>query len=161
VSAQPLKTADPLPPGLPQELLASTVFLLARLGATVKLETMNECEAAGFSAYDYAVLALLGESARETQGAIADALRIDRSQLVGLLDGLEERGLVERRRDPIDRRRHVVSLTPAGKRQLARFRSIVKRIEEEFLAPLDAESRSTLHDLLLRVASHRDARFGH
>jgi DNA-binding MarR family transcriptional regulator len=50
----------------------------------------------------------------------------------------------------------VVSLTPEGKRQLLKLRSIAKRVEDEFLAPLDAESRVTLQALLLRLASHHD-----
>jgi len=144
---------------LPLEMLARTGVLVARVGIAVKMETMDRFEEAGFSAYHYGVLALLDESARETQATIADALGVDRSMLVGLLDQLEERGMIERRRDPNDRRRQMVSLTAAGKRQLAAFRTMVQKIEDEFLAPLDEDERATLHDLLLRVAAQRDSRF--
>jgi DNA-binding MarR family transcriptional regulator len=155
-----MATSPAGPPAcLPRELVASAVFLLGRLGYSVKLQVMDEFEQAGFNPYSYSVLALLDEGARETQATIADALRIDRSQLVGILDTLEEQGLIERRRDPNDRRRHLVSLSPAGKRQLTGFRKLVRRIEDEILAPLDARERETLHALLLRVAGARDARF--
>jgi DNA-binding MarR family transcriptional regulator len=116
-------------------------------------------EEAGFSPYHFAVLATLDEGSRETQGAIADALGYDRSQLVGILDELEERNLVDRRRDPEDRRRHTVSLTDEGRRELRRLRSIVKRLEDSFLAALDEPSRATLHDALLKVAAAHDRRF--
>jgi DNA-binding MarR family transcriptional regulator len=79
--------------------------------------------------------------------------------LVGILDTLEEKRLIERRRDVTDRRRHLVSLTPAGKRQLARFRTIIQRVEDEFMAPLDADTRANLQATLLTLAENTDARF--
>jgi DNA-binding MarR family transcriptional regulator len=144
---------------LPKELATSEVFLLGRLGYGLKRHAAEEVEAIGYSLYDYSVMALLADGMCQAQASIADVLQLDRSQLVGLLDALEERGLVERRRDPSDRRRHRVTLTKAGEGELAKLRELVQRIEEEFLAPLDAESREALYQLLVRLASYHDERF--
>jgi DNA-binding MarR family transcriptional regulator len=144
---------------IPEELLGSPLFLLARLGYTLKARLIEEFEQAGFSLYQYGVLATLGQGACGTQAMIADVLNLDRSQLVGVLDELEERGLVERQRDPNDRRRHAVSLTTEGKRELVKLRKLVKGIEEAVLEPLDQRSRDSLHKTLLTLALHNDPRF--
>ena len=108
-----------------------------------KEQALEAYEETGLNPYHHAVLIALDENSHETQGAIADALGYDRGQLVGLLDELEAQGLVERRRDPNDRRRHIVKLTPEGKRVLGRLRTLSRRIENEFLAPLsDAERQA-------------------
>ena len=149
------------PGALPEELRACTSFLLARVGYAIKLSAIEAFEQAGFSLYQYSVLAVLDEGTKETQATIADTLKLDRGQLVGVLDGLEQEGLIERRRDQVDRRRHTVSLTTAGRKRIGKMRTIVKQIEDQFLDPLDAETRVNLHDALLRVAANHDSRFQH
>ncbi len=145
-------------PGPPKELLSSTTFLLKRLGFAAKDRSHDAFEGTGLTAFHFAVLALLEEDPRETQAQIADALGYDRSHIVRLLDELEERELVARKRDPEDRRRHIVKMTAAGHEMLGRLRAIVQGLEDSFLAPLDAEQRAALHALLGPLASYHDPR---
>src|ERR671931_176053 len=145
-------------PRLPEELVASTSFLLKRLGFAAKERALEAYEQSGLHPYHHAILILLDEGSRETQGAISDALGYDRGQLVGLLDELEEQGLVERRRDPNDRRRHIVRLTADGRRTLRRLRALARQIEDDYLAPLSDNERATLHALLLRLAEKHEPR---
>jgi DNA-binding MarR family transcriptional regulator len=146
------QTTPPVPQGYPQELVSSTLFLLKRLGTSAKEDSFRAYEEIGLHPYHYAILALLDEGVRETQGAIAQALGYDKAQLVGLLDELEEAGLVERRRDTVDRRRHLVVMTPAGTEALGRLRRLSAELESTFLAALTEHEREQLHALLLKVA---------
>jgi DNA-binding MarR family transcriptional regulator len=141
-----------------KELSASSGFLLAQLGIGFKAKALARAGQEGFELYDYSILALLAEGDRQTQAAIAEVLSVDPSRLVAVLDSLERRELVRRERDTLDRRRHLIRLAPAGERELERIRDMAKGIEDDFLAPLDPESRRALHDLLLRLAAYNDPR---
>ncbi len=145
-------------PRPPKELLATSTFLLKRLGFAAKYRSQDAFEGTGLTAFHYGVLALLEEDPAETQAVIADALGYDRSHLVRLLDELEERDLVVRQRDPGDRRRHVVTLTPDGREMLGRMRAIVREMNDEFLSPLDADQQAQLHALLARLIEYHDPR---
>jgi MarR family transcriptional regulator, lower aerobic nicotinate degradation pathway regulator len=143
---------------LPDELLEKSGFLMVRLAMGFKARAIADLEEAGYSQYHYSVLAFLGAQTRKTQAVIAEALGLDPSQLVGILDALEHRGLIERQRDPQDRRRHLVSLTAKGRTQLVRLRGRIDRLEDELFTPLDAASRKTFHELLLRLTAYHDPR---
>jgi DNA-binding MarR family transcriptional regulator len=140
-------------PRLPEELRSSTIVLLKRLGVSAKELTHDAYEELeGMHPYHHAILAVLDEGQRDTQGAIAEALGYDKGQLVGLLDELAEAGLIERQRDPNDRRRQIVRMTPAGRKHLEKLRKLSVKIEDAFLAPLSDNEREQLHALLLRLA---------
>lgn len=158
MTVQPAEIRTRPVPLVAKELLESSGFLLARLGLGFKARALTKLDQAGFEPFGYGVLAIVNEGTLQTQATIAEALMLDPSRLVALLDSLEDDGLIVRKRDPKDRRRHVVTITTDGKRKLARLRTIVNELEDEFLAPLDAEERKTLHGLLLRLAAENDPR---
>ena len=85
------------------------------------------------------------------QQELAEALCMDANNVVLLLNELEDLGHVARRRDPEDRRRHLVELTTQGRRALAHGERAQESIEDEVLRALDAEERATLWRLLTRA----------
>jgi DNA-binding MarR family transcriptional regulator len=96
-------------------------------------------------------LGLLSERGPLSQHGLGDVLSLDPSNVVGLLNELEERGLITRRRDPSDRRRHIVELSMAGEEALAVAYVQLGLVEDGLLAALSAEERATLYDLLVRA----------
>jgi DNA-binding MarR family transcriptional regulator len=67
--------------------------------------------------------------------------------------------MVERRRDPADRRRHVVTITPAGKKKLEELRRLHERIDDDMFAPLTAAEVKTLTVLLAKLAAAHEPRY--
>jgi MarR family transcriptional regulator, lower aerobic nicotinate degradation pathway regulator len=93
-------------------------------------------------------LTLLSERGSMTQHAVGAALSLDPSNVVGLLNELEERGLITRRRDPADRRRHIVEVSATGADELTQTYAQLGLVEDELFKTLTCEQRSTLHELL-------------
>ncbi|WP_218038203.1 MarR family winged helix-turn-helix transcriptional regulator [Acrocarpospora pleiomorpha] len=88
------------------------------------------------------------------QQALATMLAMDATNVVGLLNELEAQKLIERRRAPEDRRRHVVQLTEAGTQRLADVEAALAAVDDEVLASLDADQRETLYALLQQAVSN-------
>ena len=121
---------------------------LARVGRRAAETTMSP---GGLRPRHVIALRLLSEDGPASQHGLGEALRLDPSNVVGLLNELEERELITRRRDPADRRRHIVELSPLGEDELALAYSRLSQVEDDLLSALSAEERATLYDLLVRA----------
>jgi DNA-binding MarR family transcriptional regulator len=128
--------------------------LLGHLARRLRTAMESELDAFGLRARHLLALTVLRELGQSSQANLSEALRLDRTNLVGLLNELEGAGLIERRRSAEDRRRHTVALTPTGSSRLEEMEKALAGVEEEILAPLDFDQRVTLHALLQQATAN-------
>jgi DNA-binding MarR family transcriptional regulator len=126
-------------------------FLLARHGRIMNTRLRQALDSSGLSPRHAVLLCRLDESGPLSQQGLIDTLSIDASGLVAVLNDLEREGLAERRRDPADRRRHIVEITADGKRAVASIEVAVADVEREAFAGFSADELSQLHGLLSRI----------
>jgi DNA-binding MarR family transcriptional regulator len=93
--------------------------------------------------WGYIVLTALRDEPMRTQAALARSIGADKTRIIGVLDDLQERGLIEREPDPADRRVRLLRLTAAGRRLQGKVRSAIRKQEESLLGELSAADRST------------------
>jgi DNA-binding MarR family transcriptional regulator len=105
----------------------------------------------------FIVLAALDEFGPASQAAIADRVRIYRSDLVAVLNALAEGGWIRRDPDPADKRRNVITITDAGVRRLAELDRILDGVNERIMAPLDPGEREQLFAFVGRINAHLSA----
>lgn len=137
---------------LPDELLASSAFLLSKLGSAVSRRFHETMAPLGLHPRHYTVMSSIAHGTASQQ-ELVDRLRIDPSTMVSVIDDLEQAELAVRRRDPADRRRYAIDLTDTGAVLLARAHAAAREHTAMVLAPLDDEQRAQLHELLLRLAT--------
>jgi DNA-binding MarR family transcriptional regulator len=140
----------------PPTLLALPSYLagtVARIGHRLLVDALARHD---LRLPHFAVLAALSDFGPQAQHELADRLAINRSHLVGYLDDVERRGLVQRDRDLEDRRRQRVALTPSGRAQVRRLHEVARRSQAEFLQVLTESERATLIRLLRRVLDADD-----
>jgi len=96
----------------------------------------------------FGLMTALLEAGPLSQQQLAEKMRVNRSLVVGIVDDLERRGWVERRRDPADRRSYQLHVTDAGRAARAEMEPHVIRANKEIAAPLDEDERLRLNALL-------------
>ena len=145
------------PPGLHGSLMRHTGFLISRMGMVAQKRFSERLESLELNTRMWGALNVLDAEGAISQHTLGKCVGIDPSSMVATIDELEQRGLVERRRHPTDRRAHALHLTEKGRRTLARGRELARSAQEDLLAPLNADEREQLHGLLLRLAlANRD-----
>ena len=129
-------------------------LLFARIARMTGQGLGRSLDAVEMTGHEFAILHRLEQGGSAHGRELSRALRLHPSNLVALLDQLELDGLIARRRDPRDRRRQLIKLTPAGTRRLRRAEEAVAEAERELLSPLTPEERLELHSYLERIAEH-------
>lgn len=123
-------------------------LLINRLGYEMAGRAEPGFVAVGLTGKSYMALAILDADQPRSQLEVARLVGCAPALVVSIADELEAAGFVERRRDPADRRRSVLAVTPAGRRALAKGDRVAREVEEELLAHIPADERERLHAAL-------------
>jgi DNA-binding MarR family transcriptional regulator len=140
----------------PEELAGYTGFLLSFLGEKSRRRFHETLEPHGFHPREFGLMTVVMRRPGITQQELAGLAQIDPSTMVAVLDGLEARGLLERRVNADDRRRRAVHLTTQGERELADLQREAQKTLARFLEPLSGDERDMLNRLLRKLAGLGD-----
>jgi DNA-binding MarR family transcriptional regulator len=131
-------------------------FLLAVQGAITDHRVRSALGVTGLSPRHAMTLMYLDDAGPVSQQKLAELLGVDPSQLVGILNDLERDQLAGRRRDPADRRRHIVEITTQGAATLQTTSIALAKCEDELFADLSQDEREVLGELLNRIRTSGD-----
>jgi len=143
--------------GAPARLRALPSWLINQAALPANRLVADRLAGVEMRRHHYSLLTTLADVGPASQADLSRRTMIDRSDMVAAINELAEQGMVERTPDPTDRRRNVVTITPAGRRQLRKLDRLVGSAQDELLAPLSARDRDQLVQLLTRVVDYHAA----
>jgi DNA-binding MarR family transcriptional regulator len=138
-------------PGPPVALMERLSYLLKRTFALVEATIEPGLARLGVNGREFGLLTLLEAEGPASQQRLADRIGVDRTTMVALIDALEEKQLVNRHKDPSNRRAYVLEVTAAGHKRLRDALNAVELAEQQALAPLSAAEAATLTRALQRL----------
>lgn len=151
--------ADDFGNSLPPSMRERIPFLLYRAAEASHALANSMLTELGLTARQVGILTLVTERTPMTQKELGAELQIDRTVMVDLIDQLEARGLVERCRNPQDRRAFLIKPTVAGRELKQAAIAVLDRQQEIFLEPLAADERRILASMLTRLFAATRARW--
>ena len=126
-------------------------WLLSRANARSQAILSEAFAGEGLRGYHFRVLAALDQHGPSSQADLGRHTGIDRSDIVATVNDLVDAGLAQRKRDPRDARRNLVTVTKRGVRTLERLDAVVDEVQRRMLAPLTPSERKTLVRLLAKL----------
>jgi DNA-binding MarR family transcriptional regulator len=142
-------------PAIKTPQTTGTMGLLSQLNRVVYRRATEDV--LGMKLKQLITLELLANKEGCLQQELGATLMIDPNNCVLLLNDLDQRGYLERQRDPRDRRRHIVVITASGLKALDKAQAKLEALEGEVLANLDEDERERLRDLLAHAMEGQDA----
>ncbi|CAM5268170.1 MarR family transcriptional regulator [Streptomyces xanthochromogenes] len=142
--------AEPMTSAL-HRIQSMPTWLVGRVASRGRGLVADAIAAEGLKLMHHAVLAATAEYGPVTQADLGRRLAVDPKDMVGMLNHLEQAGLVLRAPDPADRRKNAVTVTPRGMAVLARCGALAEAANAELLAPLTQDEQHQLMALLTRV----------
>jgi DNA-binding MarR family transcriptional regulator len=124
---------------------------MIKLGRITMHRFGEALEPFGIKPRHVAALIELRDSGELTQQSLCGALHLDPTNLVAILNELEERGYARRRRDPADRRRHIVEISAKGLKVIDKVSEVMSSVEDDLLADFSAAERSQVARLLTAI----------
>jgi DNA-binding MarR family transcriptional regulator len=132
---------------------ASSV-LISQLARGMRRRVEQAVEPLGLRPRELHTLQHLRERGPSAQQTLVGLLGIDATNLIAILNSLEEAGLIERRRDRADRRRAIIALSQQGDQLLTDLDRGLGQIDDEVFATLTGSERKTLNALLVQAVEH-------
>jgi DNA-binding MarR family transcriptional regulator len=132
---------------------ARSTVLITRMARAMRRRFDQAVAPLGLRARHLVALTHLSDHGPTPQQTLIEALGLDASNLVALLNELEDAGLIVRSRDRTDRRRGIIELSPEGERVLATVDRAFESVDDEMLAALSSDERATLNELLARASA--------
>jgi DNA-binding MarR family transcriptional regulator len=141
---------------LPPRLLRVPAYLMLEILKELRQQGVARAPESRWRLPGFAVMAALDEFGPASQSEVSRRLRFDPSDLVAIIDALEEAGWVIRGRDERDRRRHQLRLTDAGRAALEERFALADRYMHEHFGVLDDAEREQFVSMLQRILAHLD-----
>jgi MarR family transcriptional regulator, lower aerobic nicotinate degradation pathway regulator len=133
---------------------AASSVLISQLARGMRRRIEQAIEPLGLRPRELHALQHLRERGPSAQQTLVELLGIDATNLIAILNSLEDANLIERRRDRADRRRAIIALSKQGDHLLADLDRALRQIDDEVLATLTGSERETLNALLVQAVEH-------